>query len=444
MISLVRKGLGMRRPTRVRDLAYHLATTHIMSFKFGLNLKAKGNNPLAKAGEKPGFAKKKKPLFGDDEDDDVKGKVKAADSVQEIGELSFEDTLASASSKPSKPAPEKQKKGQQPAPPSKKPKPKEDDPTNVAYSASAAEAKKRAQEALEADATIYDYDAAYDAIHAQDAAKAAADREDAVQRKPKYMDALFESAEQRKKDQLRARDKLLQREREAEGDEYADKEKFVTGAYKAQQEETRKAEEEEKKRLEEEEGMKKKFGMQGFHKQMLAERERRHQEAMEAAARALKEGIKLPAEETEKEKTDAEIAEELRKQGKKVVLNDDGQVADHRQLLSAGLNVIAKPKPTSIASASSSAAAAAPKYTPPSHGIHKGGRNAQRERQTAMIAGQIEAANKRKAEEEAEEQAKIERAKKSQKTDQDISSAKERYLQRKREAAAAKAAAGGK
>ncbi|KAJ5033042.1 coiled-coil domain-containing protein 55-domain containing protein [Bipolaris maydis] len=364
-----------------------------MSFKFGLNVKAKGNNPLAKVGAKPGLAKKKKPLFGDDEDDDVKGKAKAADGVQEIGELSFEDTLASASSEPSKSAPAKSKKGQPPAPPSKKPKPKEDDPTNVAYSASAAEAEKRAQEALEVDATIYDYDAAYDAIHAQDAAKAAADREDAAQRKPNG-----------RRDQLRARDKLLQREREAEGDEYADKEKFVTGAYKAQQEETRKAEEEEKKRLEEEEGMKKKLGMQGFHKQMLAERERRHQEAMEAAARALKEGVKLPVEESEKEKTDAEIAEELRKQGKKVVLNDDGQVADHRQLLSAGLNVIAKPKPTSTASASSSATAAATKYTPPSHGIHKGGRNAQRERQTAMVVEQIEAANKRKAEEEAEEQ----------------------------------------
>jgi coiled-coil domain-containing protein 55 len=412
-----------------------------MSFKFGLNVKAKGVNPLAKAGAKPALVKKKKPLF-DDEEEDVKGKAKAADGVQEIGELSFEDTLASASSEPPKPAPTKQKKGQPPAPPSKKPKPKEDDLTNVAYSASAAEAEKRAQEALEADATIYDYDAAYDALHAQQAAKAAADREDAAQRKPKYMDALFESAEQRKKDQLRARDKLLQREREAEGDEFADKEKFVTGAYKAQQEETRKAEEEEKKRLEAEEGMKKKFGMQGFHKQMLAEQERRHQEAMEAAARALKEGIKLPAEETEKEKTDAEIAEELRKQGKKVILNDDGQVADQRQLLSAGLNVIAKPKPTSTASSSS--ATVAPKYTPPSHGIHKGGRNAQRERQTAMVIEQIEVANKRKAEEEAEEQAKLERARKSQKTEQDISSAKERYLQRKREAAAAKAAASGK
>ncbi|CAN9258447.1 unnamed protein product [Alternaria sp. RS040] len=409
-----------------------------MSFKFGLNVKNKGANPLAKAAAKPALGKKKKPLF-DDEEEDVKGKSKAADGVQEIGELSFEDTLASASSGPSKPAPQKLKKGQPPAPPSKRPKPKEDDPTTIAYSASAAEAEKRAQEALEADATLYDYDAAYDALHAVNAAKKAAERDNAAERKPKYMDALFESAEQRKKDQLRARDKLIQREREAEGDEFADKEKFVTGAYKAQQEETRRAEEEEKKRQEAEEEKKKKFGMQGFHKQMLADQERRHQEAMEAAARALKEGIKLPIEEAGKEKTDAEIVEELRQQGKNVILNEEGQVADKSQLLSAGLNIIAKPKPASSTS-TSTAAADQPQsaWTKP-----KSGRNAQRERQTQMVVEQIEAANKRKANEEAEEQARLEHARKSQKTEKDISSAKERYLQRKKEKeAAAKAAAG--
>lgn len=409
-----------------------------MSFKFGLNVKNKGANPLAKAAAKPALGKKKKPLF-DDEEEDVKGKSKATDGVQEIGELSFEDTLASASSGPSKPAPQKPKKGQPPAPPSKRPKPKEDDPTTIAYSASTAEAEKRAQEALEADATLYDYDAAYDALHAVNAAKKAAERDNAAERKPKYMDALFESAEQRKKDQLRARDKLIQREREAEGDEFVDKEKFVTGAYKAQQEETRRAEEEEKKRQEAEEEKKKKFGMQGFHKQMLADQERRHQEAMEAAARALKEGIKLPVEEAEKEKTDAEIVEELRKQGKNVILNEEGQVADKSQLLSAGLNIIAKPKPASSTS-TSTAAADQPQsaWTKP-----KSGRNAQRERQTQMVVEQIEAANKRKADEEAEEQAKLEHARKSQKTEKDISSAKERYLQRKKEKeAAAKAAAG--
>src|SRR5205823_1728598 len=130
---------------------------------------------------KPGLGKKKKPLL-DDEDEDVKGKGKAADGAQEIGELNFEDTLAAVSSGPSKPAPAKAKKGQPPAPPTKKPKPKEDDPTTITYSASAAEAEKRAQEALEANPTLYDYDAAYEATHAILAAKEAAERDDTAER----------------------------------------------------------------------------------------------------------------------------------------------------------------------------------------------------------------------------------------------------------------------
>ncbi|KAI1582886.1 repeatdomain containing protein, partial [Pyrenophora tritici-repentis] len=343
-----------------------------MSLKFGLNLKNKGANSLGKTAVKPGLGKKKKPLLDDDDEEDVKGKGKVADDAQEIGELNFDDTLAAISSGSSKLAPAKAKKGQPPAPPSNKPKPKDHDPTTMTYSASAAEAEKCAQEALEANPTLYDYDAAYEATQAVLAAQEAAERDDTAERKPKYMDALFESAEQRKKDQMRARDKQLQREREAEGDEFADKEKF--------------------------------FGMQGFHKQMLAEREKRHQKAMEATAQALKDGVK-PVVEEKKEKTDAEIVEELRKQGKNVILNDEGQIADKSQLLKAGLNIIAKPKP-----ASTPTTTAAPKYTPPTHANIKGGRNAQRERQTAMIAEQIEAANKRKADEEAEEQAKIEHA----------------------------------
>ena len=41
---------------------------------------------------------------------------------------------------------------------------------------------------------------------------------------------------------------MMQREREAEGDLYQDKESFVTQAYKDQMEEVRRAEEEERKR----------------------------------------------------------------------------------------------------------------------------------------------------------------------------------------------------
>lgn len=56
------------------------------------------------------------------------------------------------------------------------------------------------------------------------------------------------SAATRKLDLLRAQEKALERERQLEGDEFADKEKFVTQAYKDQMEEVRRAEEGEKKR----------------------------------------------------------------------------------------------------------------------------------------------------------------------------------------------------
>ena len=401
-----------------------------MSFKFGLKVKNQNGKPST---GKP-LLGKKKPLF-DDGEEDVKGKAASKPGAQEIGEFSFEDTIAPVAES-SKPVPARPKKGDAPAPPSSKPKPKADDPTTIAYSASAKDAEKRALEAEQVDATIYDYDAAYEALHAQTAAKAAAEREDGLQRRPKYMDALFQAAEQRKKDQLRAQDKLLQREREAEGEEFADKEKFVTGAYKSQQEEARKAEEEDKLRQQAEEEKKKKFGMQGFHKQMLMEQERRHQAAVEATAQALKDGI-VPVVEQDTQMTDAERVAELRKQGKNVILTDDGQVADKTQLLGAGLNIIVKPKPPKTPAASSAVRTSGTT----AQAASKPGRNAQRERQTAMVAEQIEAANKRKADEEAEEQAKLQHASKSQKTATDISSAKERYLQRKKEAAEAKAAA---
>lgn len=41
---------------------------------------------------------------------------------------------------------------------------------------------------------------------------------------------------------------MMQHERDKEGDEFADKEKFMTTAYKKQLEETKKAEQEEKER----------------------------------------------------------------------------------------------------------------------------------------------------------------------------------------------------
>jgi coiled-coil domain-containing protein 55 len=62
------------------------------------------------------------------------------------------------------------------------------------------------------------------------------------------MDNLLASAEVRKRDYLIAQEKNYKKERETEGEEFAGKEKFVTSAYKKQQEEMRKAEEEERLR----------------------------------------------------------------------------------------------------------------------------------------------------------------------------------------------------
>ncbi|PVI05573.1 hypothetical protein DM02DRAFT_497587, partial [Periconia macrospinosa] len=405
-----------------------------MSFKFGLNLKNKAANLNAKP-SKPALGKKKPLLDEDDADDNQNGsgksKANLAGGDEEIGEFTFEDSLRT-NTETEKRAPKS--KAKPAGPPTRKPLVRADDPTILENSASAKESERRAKEAMEVDASIYDYDNAYDAIHARTVLKKAADQEAAQQRKPKYMENLLQSAEIRKRDQLRARDKVLQSEREAEGDEFADKDKFVTGAYKLQQEEARKAEAEEKLRQEAEEENRRKFGMQGFHKQMLLEEEKRHKEAMEAATEAAKRGIKL--DEGPKEKTDVELARELQAKGKDVLLNDDGQVADKRQLLSAGLNIVAKPKKEVAPIAATKATSSVP-----GHQNRNAARNDIRARHTQMVAEQIEKAAKRKAEEEAEEQSKLQRASKSQKTEGEISSAKERYLQRKREAAAAKAAA---
>jgi coiled-coil domain-containing protein 55 len=65
---------------------------------------------------------------------------------------------------------------------------------------------------------------------------------------PKYIDGLLNSAATRKLDYLRAEEKMMHREREQEGDEFKDKEAFVTQAYKDQMAEVRRAEEEEKRR----------------------------------------------------------------------------------------------------------------------------------------------------------------------------------------------------
>lgn len=65
---------------------------------------------------------------------------------------------------------------------------------------------------------------------------------------PKYIGNLLRTAEARKAEQERRTERKVQKEREAEGDEFGDKEAYVTPAYRAKLAELKRLEEEERLR----------------------------------------------------------------------------------------------------------------------------------------------------------------------------------------------------
>ncbi|KAM0665531.1 hypothetical protein ACQRIT_006397 [Beauveria bassiana] len=302
--------------------------------------------------------------------------------------------------------------------------------------------RKNAASAAEVDASVYEYDNVYESFKPQKQAT----KED-VEKKPKYMKNLIQAADVRKRDLLIAEEKKIAREREAEGDEFADKEKFVTAAYKKQQEENRRIEEEEKKREEEEAKKGNAGGMSAFYRQLLDKDEQRHAESVRAAEEmtknpSTKDGADEPdaKEEEEEEEDDDKVqaarARALNEKGASVEVNEDGQVVDKRQLLRGGLNLDLKKKTAAQQQAQRKPAEREPKD---SHAPSQAGRRqAMRERQSRMMEEQLEQSMKRAYDNEETKKQELERASKSRKTEGEISSAKERYLARKRAADEAK------
>ena len=291
-------------------------------------------------------------------------------------------------------------------------------------------AKLHEKQASQLDSSVYDYDGVYESFQAAKEKKKDSNGEASG---PKYMTSLLSSAEQRKRDLLRAKEQLLQKEREQEGDEFADKEKFVTGAYKKQQEEIKVMEEEERKRAEEEEERRRKgMGMTEWNRRVL-QRDEERMRMIEESERLRKEGEEVEAakeQEQEAEVDESRMAKEVNDKGGHVVINDEGEVVDKRQLLSAGLNAALK-KPGSSAQTSKAGAAQPQEYQRSSQA--RNAREAQRERQSRMMERQLEEMTAKQQEADAEEeQARLAKVQ-SKITEADKMSAKERYLQRKRE-----------
>ncbi|XP_055295905.1 nuclear speckle splicing regulatory protein 1 [Sitodiplosis mosellana] len=97
------------------------------------------------------------------------------------------------------------------------------------------------QDALKIDPTIFQYDELYDEMTAnrEEAKKAKSN----VNRESKYINKLLVAAEKRKIEYETRIERKVQKEREAEGDQFKDKEVFVTASYREKLEAMKKAEE---------------------------------------------------------------------------------------------------------------------------------------------------------------------------------------------------------
>lgn len=97
------------------------------------------------------------------------------------------------------------------------------------------------EDALKVDPTIFQYDEVYDEMSAN---REESKKKNTENRQSKYISRLLVAADKRKIEYETRIERKVQKEREAEGDKYKDKEVFVTAAYREKLEAMRKAEEE--------------------------------------------------------------------------------------------------------------------------------------------------------------------------------------------------------
>ena len=165
------------------------------------------------------------------------------------------------------------------------------------------QAKIQMSKALEEDPTVFQYDEVYDDMEKKKEVEKESKKD--IDRKPKYVHNLLKAADERQKEFERRVERQVQKEREAEGDMYADKESFVTSAYRKKMEEIAKQEEEEARKAQIEAALdvRKQNNMDGFYRHLYRQTMGEEKEQVEARKKE---------EETEEEKA-ARIKEEIKK-----------------------------------------------------------------------------------------------------------------------------------
>lgn len=302
---------------------------------------------------------------------------------------------------------------------------------------------------------IYEYDSVYDAMKQRERAGKLSAKDD---KRPRYMQKLLAAAQQRKQDQLIARDRVLQREREREGDNFADKESFVTESYKRQQHELRKAALASEAKDREEEQTR--GGIANFYRKWLDEDDKlhrqlatvpadidtedksreqasqRHQEQMETLTQEEQSRSSTASEKFKNDRPEDPLQEQIRKareQGRDIVVNDDNEVVDKRQLLSAGLNLnsrkLSHDERRSVDSRSAEYLRRDGRTDNETNA--RRAREEQRIRQTAQLRQQMRDSEREKAELDRKKHEALAEQSQSRYSREQVQSARERYLARK-------------
>ena len=127
----------------------------------------------------------------------------------------------------------------------------EDSPTDVKKITTSSGIKRQTQldisRALTDDPNVYEYDSIYDEMKSQKESNSSITSKSKEKSEPKYINSLLKFSENRKKENERRIERKIQKERELEGNQFEDKEQFVTNAYKQKLNEMRVAEERDRR-----------------------------------------------------------------------------------------------------------------------------------------------------------------------------------------------------
>ncbi|KAJ2851958.1 hypothetical protein IWW36_000731 [Coemansia brasiliensis] len=124
------------------------------------------------------------------------------------------------------------------------------------------------------DPSVYAYDEVYDKIN--NARHLLKNSQKSTDLKPRYMEKLIETAQQRKLHSEAAKERLLEKERKLEGDKFADKETFITESYKEHKEQRQRLieQEDERDQLDAQKEPQQFGASVGFYKELLKQIDR--------------------------------------------------------------------------------------------------------------------------------------------------------------------------